>query len=73
MADQISPMLLPHIIYVDAMGDRDDVDRRILNFASMIAMEETFVVGLNIYNDKGKERVHQRLLYMSKNPKMYSC
>jgi len=70
MANQIGPMLFPYIIYVNSMGDREDLDRRVLNFASMIAMEETFIVGVNVSNDKGK-RVNQRVLYMAKDPTMY--
>jgi len=72
MANQISPMLSPRMIYVDSVGDRDEMERRVLNLASMIAMEETITVGVNAYNDNRKERVRQRILYMSKVPTIYS-
>lgn len=68
MANQVSPWIYVDTSTIESMRDIGDANRKLMNFASTIAMEEAFTV--NVAMDNGVEiaRVRQRVLFMAKFP-----
>jgi hypothetical protein len=66
MANLISPRIYADTSTIQSMSEIDDANHKLMNFASTIAMEEAFTVNVEMDNMIGKERVHQRVLFMAK-------
>jgi hypothetical protein len=68
MANQIRPRIYLDTSTIESMGNIDDADRKLMNFASTIVMEEAFTVNVKMGNGLGRKRVHQRVLFMARFP-----
>ena len=68
MSNQISPRIYMDTSTIESMGDIDDANQKLMNFASTIVMEEAFTVNVEMGNGVGTKRVHQRVLFMAKSP-----
>jgi hypothetical protein len=68
MANQISPGIYLDTSKIESMGNIDDANQKLVNFASTIVMEETFAVNVQMGSTVGRKRVHQRVLFMAKFP-----
>lgn len=68
MANQISPWIYLDTSTIESMSNIDDANRKLLNFASAIVMEEAFTVNVKMGNRVGRRRVRQQVLFMAKFP-----
>lgn len=67
MAIQIRPLLFQDVRTLESLVDVK-ASNKLINLASTIAMEESFVVKVGMNAGIEKERVHQRVLFLKKFP-----
>jgi hypothetical protein len=68
IACQISRRIYLDTSTIDSMSEIDDMNRKLINFASTIAKEEAFTANVEMKTHGGKVKVHQRVLFMAKFP-----